>query len=63
MNKLKPCPFCGVPMNHINGQLFGWHKNDCFFQLLDEHEVDMDEQEIQDAFVKAWNRRATDGRD
>ena len=61
MAELKPCPFCGAPMNYINDQLFGWHTNDCFFQLLDEHEVDMDEKEIQDAFVKAWNRRATDG--
>lgn len=62
MDELKPCPFCGVAMNEINGQIFGWHKVDCFFNLLDEHEVDMDEQEIQDAFVRAWNRRADNGK-
>lgn len=61
MDKLKPCPFCGVAMNEIKGQLFGWHKTDCFFNLLDEHEVDMTEEQIQEEFVKAWNRRADNG--
>ena len=58
MAELKPCPFCGVAMNEANGQLFGWHKVDCFFTLLDEHEVDLTEEEIKSAFVEAWNRRA-----
>ena len=61
MAELKPCPFCGTPMNlGRDGQLFGWHKNDCFFNLLNEHEVDMTEEEIKTAFVEAWNRRAND---
>lgn len=61
MAELKPCPFCGVAMNEVNGQLFGWHKADCFFTLLDEHEVDLTDEEIKAAFVKAWNRRVGNG--
>lgn len=60
MTELKPCPFCGVPMNFCNGILFAFHKGDCFFQYLEENEVDLSEDEILDDFVKAWNRRATD---
>ena len=46
MIELKLCPFCGVPMNHINGMLFAFHKDDCFFQYLDEHEVDLSEDDL-----------------
>lgn len=60
MTELKTCPFCGVPMNYYNGTLFAFHKVDCFFQYLEENEVDLSEDEILDGFVKAWNRRATD---
>lgn len=57
--KLKPCPFCGAPMNlGPNGELIAWHSADCFFSFLDEHEVDMTEEELQDAFISSWNRRA-----
>lgn len=60
MMDLKPCPFCGQPMTlSANGELWAWHRVDCFFQLLDEgNEVDMTEEEIAEEFVKAWNRRA-----
>lgn len=62
MNNLKPCPFCGCPVNFTSDNgIFGWHDNLCFFQLLDEYEVDMDQQELGDAFIIAWNRRANDG--
>lgn len=57
--ELKPCPFCGAPMNTDKSfGLFGWHEPDCFFVYLDEHEVDMYEEEIFTAFVESWNRRA-----
>lgn len=56
--ELKPCPFCGAQMNlGAHKELVAWHKANCFFQLMDEHEVDMTEDELQDAFVSAWNRR------
>lgn len=56
---IKSCPFCGATMNFMgDGSIFGWHKSDCFFQLLDEQEVDMTDEEIKKAFVEAWNRRA-----
>lgn len=62
MYELKPCPFCGAPMNlGPNRELIAWHKEDCFFQLLDEREVDMTEEELMESFVAAWNRR--EGRD
>ena len=58
---LEPCPFCGAPMTlAADGSLWAWHKVDCFFQLLYEHEVDMTDDEIKDAFVEAWNRRANE---
>ncbi len=56
---LKPCPFCGAAMNlGKDGTIFGWHKVDCLFYLLEEQEADMTEEECQQAFVEAWNRRA-----
>jgi len=60
MIKLKPCPFCGAPMNLTpNGNLMAWHSVDCVFQLLDEsNTVDMTEEELRAAFIAAWNRRA-----
>ena len=56
--KLKRCPFCGTNMNYspVEG-LFGWHKESCFFQFLQNKEVDMCEKEIQLKFIEAWNRR------
>lgn len=56
--KLKRCPFCGTNMNYspVEG-LFGWHKGSCFFQFLQNKEVDMSEKEIQKKFIEAWNRR------
>lgn len=56
--KLKPCPFCGGSMNYspVEG-LFGWHKESCFLQFLQNKEVDMAEEEIQKEFIEAWNRR------
>ncbi len=63
MTELKRCPFCGCTMNlTANGELFAWHKSDCFFQLLEEHEVDMTQEQINAEFVKAWNRRADNGK-
>lgn len=44
-------------MNLIKGVLFGWHKSDCFFQLLEKQEVDMTQDQINVEFVKAWNTR------
>lgn len=62
MDGLKNCPFCGAKMNlAYNGQIVGWHDALCFFNLLDEHDVDMTEEEIKCAFVKAWNRRTDNG--
>lgn len=62
MAELKPCPFCGAQMNFgAHKELVAWHKENCFFNLMDEHEVDMTEDEIKDAFVAAWNRRADNG--
>ena len=59
--ELKPCPFCGAVMTLTpNGDLWGWHSVDCFFQMLEEGEGDMTEEEIKTAFVEAWNRRAND---
>ena len=56
--ELKPCPFCGTPMNTGNHfGLFGWHEPDCFFFYLDEHEVDMYEEDIFPRFISAWNKR------
>ena len=62
MTELKSCPFCGAQMNlGAHKELVAWHKDSCFFQLMDdEHEVDMTEDELKDAFVAAWNRRAND---
>ena len=69
--ELKPCPFCGAVMTLTpNGDLWGWHSVDCFFQMLEvgeegfmvnkKGEGDMTEEEIKTAFVEAWNRRAND---
>ena len=61
MYELKPCPFCGTPMNLAKDRtLMGFHDDDCFFCLLEEREVDMTEEELMESFVEAWNRRATD---
>lgn len=60
--ELKPCPFCGAPMTlTASGDLWAWHDELCFFNLLDEHEVDLTEEEIKAEFIKAWNRRADNG--
>ena len=57
--KPKPCPFCGVDVNFTSDSyIFGWHEDDCFFAVLDEHEVTMTEEEIKNTFIDAWNRRA-----
>lgn len=56
MDKLKPCPFCGAPINSTN-HLFGWHKEDCFFVLLEEPDQNMTEEELTEALAEAWNRR------
>lgn len=47
-------------MNEINGNIFGWHKSDCFFQLLTEQEVDLTQEQINEKFIAAWNRRAAE---
>lgn len=61
MDKLKPCPFCGAPMNYnaSTGEIIGWHEDDCFFCWLEEDERDMTNEEIVAAFIAAWNRRAS----
>lgn len=59
MIEIKPCPFCGAPMNlSAHGDIVGWHKIGCFLEMLDADEVNMTEEEIRVAFVEAWNRRA-----
>lgn len=59
MSELKNCPFCGTPMNiSAKKELIGWHKFNCFFNFLEEAEVDMDDDEIFEAFVKSWNYRS-----
>ena len=61
MTELKRCPFCGCAMNlTAKGELFAWHNSDCFFQQLEEHEVDMTQEQIKAEFVKSWNRRVDD---
>lgn len=58
--KLKPCPFCGQPINLIEGNaLFGWHKPSCFWHYLDDGKISaMSQEELTAAAVKAWNHRA-----
>ena len=60
--ELKPCPFCGVPMNGKN-HLFGWHQKDCFLILLEEPPFveDMTDEEFKAALAEAWNHRAGEG--
>ena len=59
MVELKPCPFCGAPMNYVNRtELWAWHDSKCFFTLLEPVELDMTQEEIDEAFIEAWNRRA-----
>ena len=59
MVELKPCPFCGTPVNvDSKASLFACHRADCFFVLLEDAEIDMTDEEITEAFAQAWNRRA-----
>lgn len=62
--ELKPCPFCGAPVNGT-GHLFGWHQKNCFLILLEEPSFvdDMTDEEFKKALAEAWNRRADDATD
>ena len=60
-DKVKPCPFCGVPVNYVRGNIWGWHGKDCFFRFLNEKEVDLTQKQSDDEYIKAWNRRANNG--
>lgn len=57
--KLKPCPFCGNPVN-ARKHLAGWHKPDCFLVLLEEPDPNMTVEELTEALAEAWNRRVSD---
>lgn len=57
--ELKPCPFCGCPVNlTCDNAIFAWHSMNCFFSLLEEGKIDISE-EIGEAFIKSWNRRVS----
>lgn len=57
--ELKRCPFCGWPVNLMDDfTIFGWHKDDCYFQFLERTEIDMAQEETNKAFIEAWNKRA-----
>ena len=60
--EVKTCPFCGARMNvSVAGDLVAWHKNDCFFILLEKDELELTDDEIRDLFIRAWNRRVNNG--
>lgn len=59
MPELKPCPFCGENVNFSKSEgVWGWHKDNCFFQFLQDKEADMTAEELNREYIKAWNRRA-----
>lgn len=60
MDGLKNCPFCGREVMLVNGEIWGWHKHDCFLRLTTADEtLPMTRREITELFVKAWNTRST----
>ena len=64
MDKLKPCPFCGAIMNlSKDGELVAWHDSSCFFVLLEDGELNLTDEQLNDSFVKAWNRRVNNGKE
>lgn len=57
--ELKPCPFCGARMTLTkSNELWAWHDEYCFFNFLDDHEIDLTEDELKTEFINAWNRRS-----
>jgi len=67
MNKLKPCPFCGMPDTALYwveiGQLgyttLGIFCNGCKQTVtLEENELEGDTADTKRKAVEAWNRRA-----
>lgn len=54
-----PCPFCGAKIIYSSdGTLYGLHSLFCFFQLLEDQEVDITKDQINSAFLKSWNTRS-----
>lgn len=61
-DNLRPCPFCGAPINGAKS-LLGWHKADCFLVLLEEADITMTDEELMKALAESWNKRTDDNFD
>lgn len=61
MAELKPCPFCGsrnIDFGVMTGTMSGWAYCQCEECLAEIHVL----SPLIDEAIKAWNRRAEDGK-